>query len=323
MPYSCINHSSHSTSNNIVYSANIPSVSCSISSPSAARSTPPSPSSINTCSNQVTDHCELNSRSSYSPEKTKPHREQYKGKSQKNLYFTHSKNYQHPSEISTNWRADSALQSKSQEVTQDSKVAAQSSNFNVIHLAQVQGANSNLSLEIAPIQDPSKMIPFPFFAIPVMNVPQSYEGSGNYQSGDAGTNQANGSNQQPNPQTPGVSPAPPISSMMMQAPSAPSMPLQQPGPPSPSSLPSPGQGYTSGYPSPYFIANAMPQMMNNENMPMNPYMITAPPVFVNNSSPVEGPLYGPGPPIITGDRLKGPRGCNLFVFHLPNEITNW
>eukprot|EP01036_Dinobryon_divergens_P039960 gene39960-52747_t len=37
----------------------------------------------------------------------------------------------------------------------------------------------------------------------------------------------------------------------------------------------------------------------------------------------EGHLYGPGPPIITGSRVRGPRGANLFCFHLPNEMTNW
>merc|ERR550514_717291 len=34
------------------------------------------------------------------------------------------------------------------------------------------------------------------------------------------------------------------------------------------------------------------------------------------------PEYGPGPPIQTSKAESGPYGCNLFVFHIPNDVTN-
>jgi len=42
-----------------------------------------------------------------------------------------------------------------------------------------------------------------------------------------------------------------------------------------------------------------------------------------SATSANAPRFGPGPPIVTDDRVRGPRGCNLFVFHLPNEMTNW
>lgn len=51
---------------------------------------------------------------------------------------------------------------------------------------------------------------------------------------------------------------------------------------------------------------------------------TAYPMFSATSQPEASSfLLGPGPPIVTGDSERGPPGCNLFVFHLPNELTNW
>lgn len=44
---------------------------------------------------------------------------------------------------------------------------------------------------------------------------------------------------------------------------------------------------------------------------------------IGTTVPTAGINYGPGQPIVTSDRLRGEPGCNLFCFHLPNEMTNW
>lgn len=98
--------------------------------------------------------------------------------------------------------------------------------------------------------------------------------------------------------------------------------------------------------APYFVPPALPGMMPNfppnaapssdssaqqsgstgntpNSLPMQIFNPMMRPPFVAGMAAPDPPMFGPGPPIVTGDRLKGPRGCNLFVFHLPNEITNW
>jgi len=34
------------------------------------------------------------------------------------------------------------------------------------------------------------------------------------------------------------------------------------------------------------------------------------------------PMIGPGPPIQKGRNPVGPPGANVFIFHIPNEMTN-
>jgi len=75
--------------------------------------------------------------------------------------------------------------------------------------------------------------------------------------------------------------------------------------------------------SSYNVANMNYPPYNNNNNNANTNTATTAAVATAAASANDTPQFGPGPPIVTGEKLKGPRGCNIFVFHLPNEITNW
>jgi hypothetical protein len=137
---------------------------------------------------------------------------------------------------------------------------------------------------------PSPMIPVPYYAIPFVD----YRPVGNQETPPKENNNM--------PTTPGVPPFPAV------------YPGFPPHHPHAGMMPhSPDHGHMVGH---YHNMAMLPNHPSQQPPP-------AAPMFTGNPVPPEAPQFGPGPPIVTGTRLKGPRGCNLFVFHLPNEITNW
>jgi len=68
----------------------------------------------------------------------------------------------------------------------------------------------------------------------------------------------------------------------------------------------------------HYLSYATPQP-RNQLLPE----IYSPPSAVLQTTSSTASIGGPGPPIMTGDRIKGPEGANIFIFHLPNDLTNW
>ncbi|OQR99555.1 UDP-3-O-,3-hydroxymyristoyl glucosamine N-acyltransferase [Thraustotheca clavata] len=74
----------------------------------------------------------------------------------------------------------------------------------------------------------------------------------------------------------------------------------------------PAYGYgAGGYPQPYAQPMGYPPYGQGAYMYPYPQPYGYPPQ-----------VAGPGPPIQTTESGQGPPGCNLFVFHIPNDMTN-
>lgn len=107
------------------------------------------------------------------------------------------------------------------------------------------------------------------------------------------------------------------------------LPQQQPGFPT---VPAAGGATPAGYPQqqqqqqqgmPYVGYGGYPQPYGGQQMGYHPSFAAG-----YNMYPYPQPygyppqVAGPGPPIQTTENGQGPAGCNLFVFHIPNDMTN-
>jgi hypothetical protein len=150
---------------------------------------------------------------------------------------------------------------------------------------------------ISDIHNYNIMLPFPYYAVPYPI---------DYRTMNAGEPFSNHKDQPASSHPPHATPAYPIYAI-------PPPNLSNPGSCDPSAIPTFNLASLLAPPSAVSASNGSGTTTNGNG---NGTAIVSP-------SSQEAPQFGPGPPIITGERVKGPRGCNLFVFHLPNEITNW